>query len=81
MTKPARVKEFKTLGLDNGIYAVEVVGNDGDSTWEPLKNLFKDIPERITEYLNSLDEHDLVRGAKIALKLPVRNKKSKSRPK
>ena len=81
MAKRARVKEFKTLGVDNGVYSVEVVWNDGDVTWEPLKSLFKDIPERITEYLNSLEEHVLVRGAKLALKLPIKNKKTKSRPK
>ena len=75
------MKEFKTLGVDNGVYSVEVVWNDGDVTWEPLKSLFKDIPERITEYLNSLEEHVLVRGAKLALKLPIKNKKTKSRPK
>jgi hypothetical protein len=81
MAKRARVKEFKTLGVDNGVYSVEVVWNDGDVTWEPLKSLFKDIPERITEYLNSLEEHVLVRGAKLALKLPIKKKTTKSRPK
>ena len=64
MVKRARVKEFKTLRAENGVYVVEVIWNDGDSTREPLKHLIKD---NLKEYLNSSNENNLVRDGGLNL--------------